>query len=1579
MAITQTRTIQVRRVAVPSTSAMLARAAALAAPKELTAAAQAVNSTLQRVTADAQPFSRLGPMSNLKPGRKFKKGEKESGAMYFYTNRVRFGTRVTAFPTYISLAQALVFPQVSQILPTKADMNDKPMRDAMNAIKKQMTDRAVFEMTRVRHMDDGFEVEVPFLWASKDQLKVLLAMVSPLGNTSEGLVQLMNAEPAELKRVYENSEVAARVLAVGGMFARHMPAFMDTPRSGILVREVGGWPLFSLRLKFTAYQASVMCQNDWLLVRPVDFYGMMREWAMSRMGTLRPTSLYSMPLADIAATLPPGGVPRVSDDLSIMVDEKSSYWWLPKEANNISTYEGQSIKHLKRPDGSYCSVPDPEDGGDSYVPKPTSGLVLLDWVNLKMSYVGQEGQLVVRGLDRCMKAHVGHYVRMLKARFLSDLAKSIVSFVVNVGRNILKEEVREGMSAENITAELVKLAPDLSEMTTTEVTFQDVFANQQHSALAKEFFDLAPRVYAYVESSPDNLYATIPFTTVSHMMAWLGIFLKCAPNYTKLVADDAMRLAAYQDRNPDPNYKLPPVPYVAEDRALQPHQFRSASRLRNNPHFAILAVDAGGGKTISCIFDFLKMLDAGIVHRGLILCPAHLVAQYVKEFLYFTDSRVNVIAVNTQVLKSHGIDGITKILESAPPNTVVVTDYDMAKGSTKSFGLCYGPTSTRAYPLIDTLRRFNFDYVFCDESHMLKNLKSGRFRAASRLVSEIPYKRLASGTLTPNTIVDLVAQVNLLDPTIFPADTFESRYMRELEGGKKEWDNVGIRAELNRNVQFIQVKRKEWAAWLPPLKETQHFVSFTPAQATVYRDVLFKVMEKLREQAKSNKKLAAILAGENVSDDDDPDSEETSDTGEDGMSPEEYAAQQTRPDEGVNIEKLLTPYIARLEQFISAPGSDVWGGTQLQGADLVSPKVGAIVQLFREHQRQQREFEERWNSEDVPALLAAGIPEEETQFRAGKILVFCNYVEEAEALHAALPDDIRSQTILYKSANKLAHAAEFEKNDRIQMMIGVEISMNTGLNLQFASRLIRVNSVWTPGALEQGNARIQRPNIKTREMRKQINLDWLVCENSIDILKQAFLLTKLIAIGKFENAGNPRFEAVTQPTQMRMTLTNIQNSTLMGASAVEEIGEAYTQFQQAYNAEFAEYRARNLAEAGPDGRPVMKPISRAPNLPDSKLMYRVPYVPGLDLYGAEALGLVRYDHFMNLNTQDLEDDGEDLDDAEDLSQREQSRQELARLEGLAVHTEYGEGIVRSVSKRKLIVEFPGPPPERKMVWKLSAFIITRKQTNNRDLRSGILKQIGDVPFDALPEVPASDLKVRRNTPTSRPGGEEDRGDVVTQREAKIRVALSILVVNDYVGLQFNAGVANPRGCQYLEALGFSAPDPFFYARIRTPERMFQLFTAWAEAGFDLHPQASPACASLYKTLIKHRGKAADFVGIGTKVGLNNFFRERAKPIANKKTIFPYPLVMEDEVMIALPEKGHPGSLAAMRIAVPSIKWTSAPVSSIRQEFYPTLHELDNTIKRMIRDGVIIKNLDELREARYDIQTKAPSLLKPRKA
>lgn len=930
----------------------------------------------------------------------------------------------------------------------KLDAAAKANRKLLGITDKDVNEKLLApQFASVRLTQTGAEVSMPVVVFSDATIRHLAATATLPEKVTDffaagGLITATETtmRSVDLKAQYLDKKLQLLFRALGCVLRIH---------------STGGVYRLFLDFEVSAAQVEYMCNTDFHSARAIDLYGLVRTWCLGRTSTALGLPRSTRSLATIVATLPAGGEPRTDAD-GVLIDYNATILYLPKEVNNVERYDASLHESLLDANTGTVS----QFTGTNVKTMPVAQSVLLDWVNKKWSYTDGSGNLTVMDLSRAQPLSFTHIRALVFGLVSTDVNTSFITKISAWSTRAGGKPFDNFQAFTSNAVTLINLNPDYEGDTAAQLSMYHIAElAQMHknpdvrwaSRLAEfepyvNFCDNVSKVIADIKKDEDAYFMMTGNTVlgVSSTMAQAIVFDKWANKSDLVAAEDKKRRAKYTAAPIDPSYKIPNLPYVSVQgaitpgmtkeqidhakslsRGLMPHQANVANQLRESPDYAILGVQAGGGKTMIIVTDILKEMQSGVKGPFLVLCPAHLVSQYVQEFTYTTNGRVNVVAVTTYTITNVGYPILQKMIESAPVNTVVVADYNMAKGGTKTLKVGYGTSSANVYRVVEFLRQFNFQYAACDESHKLKNQQATQTRAIATLIADVPKKRLASGTFMDNSVSDIAGQFALLDPTVFGSvEKFNERYSDSKSTGRitklRPGAEIEIMNTLKSNSCYVQVKRKEWAAILPPRKEEMMFVDLTPNQRIMYEIIINGDEEKgekgivnsLKEEALKNDSLAKLLRLGKYANTSAEDAE--ADLGD--------LDEESNSDMLGGLDELLKPYLSRLEQFMVAPARDKLGST-LQGADRFSPKVAKLVEIFNKHVYE----------DEIP----------------GKILVFTNQKASAEALYDGLPEDVKKRTIMYTAGRKEECGAEFATDDNKVMMIGVSSSMDTGLNLQF--------------------------------------------------------------------------------------------------------------------------------------------------------------------------------------------------------------------------------------------------------------------------------------------------------------------------------------------------------------------------------------------------------------------------------------------------------------------------------------------------------------------------------------------------
>jgi hypothetical protein len=581
-----------------------------------------------------------------------------------------------------------------------------------------------------------------------------------------------------------------------------------------------------------------------------------------------------------------------------------------------------------------------------------------------------------------------------------------------------------------------------------------------------------------------------------------------------------------------------------------------------------------------------------------------------------------------------------------------------------------------------------------------------------------------------------------------------------------------------------------------------------------------------------------------------------------------------------------------------------------------------------------------------------------------------------------------------------------------------------------------MQGVWTPGAFEQGNSRINRPNIKNGEKRSKIYYDWVIAEHTVDVTKAAYLISKIISKAKFDEEGE-NYKHLTTPKLFKMTMKNIFSlNTTTKLEEYIEVYEAYLGIQQkeyeqyrrdyrlrvtrkmgeeAYKeeldalrkkmgeAKFNAFIDKQRAEAGSpeaydakvrarvlelgqikytehlktQGPLVVTYLDRSAPPPGSKLITRLPYVAGTEIYGDDQLGLVRYDRFLSLDAKELEDDDEEGENEKETStQRQMNAMEFSRVQGMGAHTEYGDGIIVGVTKKYVRVLLSSG--DKVKVHKLATFIITRAETSAHDVRQQISKMLGDVPLSAPVEVKdTKKSKTILQKPLADP--KAPAKPAVEEEDDTYAFNLRFETISDYLGIVLK-NIEDRRAVNAAQTLGFKFMPAHYRLKIKGSYRMLKKVIDWmAEGGYHMDNRNSTALWRVYEHMRTKGNVAKEMFGVGTATEIRNFMRMEFKPNTDQKFCSPYPLIENKRLWICFP-KMHPGNRKVMQHIrkMPGYngEWQDIAGNEKMYLFAPNKTLVGAWFKKVEGMGITIMNreelLEELKQLRGIRERKSPN-------
>lgn len=1038
-----------------------------------------------------------------------------------------------------------------------------------------------------------------------------------------------------------------------------------------------------------------------------------------------------------------------------------------------------------------------------------------------------------------------------------------------------------------------------------------------------------------------------------------------------------------------------PIAGLREGYSALPHQLRADYHLNSATSkaasleedelnlggilYTVLFGQAGCGKTHLVINDVMRKLEAGLIKRPLVICPAYLIKNYIEDAAYMTEGRLNVVPLTTDAKNyaslsstdTVGLDGLVRLMESSPINTLFVTSYNFISPQSKGFPvLPIGHDSLSVNPHLDAMLEAGFDYVGADESHTLRNQGSGYSRYAKALFYRAKFRTIATGTLLNTSPNDLPNQVGCLNPAIYGNEKdFVSHYSINTQGGRVSELNEAHVSELilslKKSTNYIQIKRKEWAALLPSRRDTYHILGLDSDNPLwqLYQTVLTSVVTDVKKKLEEKR---ALVKSASAGDDN---SEEANNS----------------------IESMLRPFLARLEQVLITPQIDPSYTNIMEDLGIddiveVSPIIARVIKILRLHLQGVDASElEELEEQGVKITLT---DEERAAGRSkplpGKVMILCNYNTSVDAIYNALPPDLKEMAIRYEASKKDLGVYEFTNNPRKTILIGIQDSLSTGHNFQFATRMIRCEQVWSPGDIEQSESRMNRPDPKNADVeRSMLYYDWVAIDGTIGISKLSRLISRMVVNTAIEEHGNPYYASVPQLPLIPMNLDVLQERCWLQHPSDKE-GEVTARSLRAYlevkhqidkiqQKEFAEWRSNY---EGPT-KPVVIPSS--PPIKDSKVITNIPPVGGQMLANAANFGvinLVKYEGLLG---------GE----------------HPLPTDGRRVLTPEGDGIIvgnSGTSKVRVIVDDftrsfdklcvglyttdEGSYGEILASTGLTKFV----DRSGADVTSRVLKTVKDetkskakskksvkppaadaVIEDDVIKSPVIKTRVRKDldAPSELPDNIPTSPTKFVPPSTSDEVADGVIEVyagsiNGAIGLTINADdydISSKEGTRLINSLGFRPINDFLY--VEMPTRVaYEAYLARLESKFEIPDVTLERLHEIRDAFKLGRKKLLD-VAHATNVEIKAYWLSRYKSstYTKPKLVVPLP-VIEDGVLYLLFDARFVTTKLVRRLRVPGVQ-----AMAQSPNFYVKLYATKSAAASDLRDiqkHYVIENKEDLR-------------------
>ena len=1324
----------------------------------------------------------------------------------------------------------------------------------------------------------------------------------------------------------------------------------------------------SIKAFMTAKEAELLTRLQYLAIRNIDIYPVVLHWLASGYAK-GPTT--SVSLSRVSANIDPASARYAkTNEHNLCLSSTGEIWYIPREVNKSRDYESLYTQ--------FCTSDNPDNkkfglmvrGADEpKVKLPANMPILVDWTNAKFSYATGAGGQAILDLAQCRPVTATH-VRNLFRRLPLDqslihtwelyaqylgMPASDLTFSINNSEH--KYTINELINANSV---------GLPEGQT--LMFYDLLGDDDF----KPAVDVLTKIANLLEQKSEqfmNQYSVATWVATLGLLKTIAVYGSDWPKYAQ---QDKQERSASINQAVTPGWQVPSVPFWNNAPGLMPHQTRVLNMMKDDPKFCLLPVAAGGGKTPLAIMDVLKQYSQGKNAPYMILCPNLLVSQYVQEIAFFTKGRLNAIPLTTAVVRRNGLDRLQKIFDAAPRNTVVVASYNAIVYN--SHKIAYGTNTVTRFPIVEFLRQFQFGYALCDESHQLKSEKSIRAKAVKVLLSDIPMIRLASGTLAYNRINDIVGQASIMDPSLFGTQSdFEATFGKFVKGkyaGLKKGAETLINSRLKEDMVIAGAQRKEWAALLPQTETNYYMVNLSPQEQEIYQKVLDIASEHLEdtpELKKAMEELEKLKAQQKI----------------------EYSQerQDLIDEREERLTSRITPYLQKLERLIIDPLKESAMMTEIP-ADFVSEKVRKVIELVEHHIEGWDEMEK--DSAGVPTgNFIEHLP------TPGKVIIFTENLASAQSIFdafAKVGSSVAQNGLLYTTTNKHELLNQFNTDPNIKWMVGVETSINTGLNLQAASRIIRAEYPWQPGALEQGNARILRPLLKAKDGRTTVYFDWVVCDGTIDTLKVSRLMAKSAEIAKFEHPNDQRYqqigtvvdpitrEEIVDIPVIGVTMKSIREG-LRFVNLNRTPGDLYPYFKAMKSLhsiekqDYQNYRLQHPEEINEDGTMKSVPVTVEANPKDAKILRYIPYVEGTNLYNSEQLGLQRLDEYLNRVSQSLSDDDEEEDSVDTTEEIDQAYLDhLEELKGETVYCEYGECQIYSISSTKPnCVVVPVHSVQRIRIPLSSVFLITKKVVKPQVLYKALAKEVG-ITTVVEPEYvrPAGAKDAGKGLKKLREKQQTEEPIVApVENTAELQVSLKVTLINGLLGLRFTDIKDHELGVNILEQNGFRLAPEYYRAQIKNLRMLEQWLVRMTEMGLKFkapydYSGSWKQIAGLMRRRqaryndddMEYKANTAVVTKVVSKGQLQNILRWDVKP-TNRQDVLRVQPMFSNGVVFAVMPSNRLYSLGAQirRKRVPGMKWERGPEAYER--YFARKQECLACLEQLQQNGLNINNLKQI--------------------
>lgn len=1202
----------------------------------------------------------------------------------------------------------------------------------------------------------------------------------------------------------------------------------------------------------------------------------------------------------------------------------------------------------------------------------------------------------------------------------------------------------------------------------------------RNMCLAIRSLDAKDLLYPKRSNTPDN--QLLPsFQSVSYdVMPMAVVFSQYVPNALEYIQKAEQ---IYEHNTPDTSISVDEIiaPGVQPGAQVFPHQVKAHQVLRRRPKYAILDVHPGGGKTATGILDILAVSDElkkqGIRIIPVVIAPDKLCRNWCEDTAMLTKGKWNCIPLTTATFNEWGPERLAALLKRAPRNTIIAAGINFLKS--KPYDISYGPVRRRVMGGVEFLKQVNPNYVLMDESHKAKNFNP-EARTTSAIHSAVKeiftmdgilYARLATGTLIHGVMTDVVGQSALLTSYIYKTPDTSGIDMKAEDAPQR------IRSKLGKYTGMITLKRKEWAFMLPNPIDTFIQLSLDEGDhpgnrihAEVYQAVLKETLEELEKAVKTAGKAPAegdddegseVDEGEEASPDMDfEEGEELASLGSvalqrylqaverlvtDPWGHEMFvaAAEEAGIKKGDFVPAKIKKVIERLDLHFSVFDYDPTtaneeGGLNTNRGKILNWTRGMVVQEYSVVKYDGRHFMRRAiplvegelptlkRKLTPPALLEPDKdPENWKEEAHGKVIIFCRYTDVVDSIYDHLPAKYKSRARRFHGEvgkygeDKWQNLDDFRNDSNVEIFIANEQAISEGHNLQMGSRIIRVDTPWSPGELEQSSARIFRPDVKAAKVengkagdmrREVIYMDWLMTNGTTEVAKVARLMWKTLDKTKFDEKGNIRYEPLNDFSLAKIPMSL---EVLRDKNSLDDFIEYFRArglLGEIERQEFAEMRRTTVAAM------IDLPIPPIPE--DFEELDQFPIMPNQSIPDTKGFGLVPFNDWVASQP----NFGENMD-------------ELMNL--LPMRTGFGTGVVVGFTvnwttdkEGKKVPDPKKPISSVKIRYKANDELVTHRtdnifvatkanpatydqffstdmpwstETERKRIEDQAQREAERIERESAEreaqrrksiknapkiKVQQEKQKIRKeNIDKKRPVNEGikkvDKVKPVKDGVTKVDKVVPVgkapvkkapapklkLIPSVHNGFLSIHATNNDPDALDLKKFGFIPHGEFVYCDFKTYPQ-FEKFIDYIESKFKVTADSERRLEAAMD-VFEDQARMGFNVRQALKVSSNlpNFFQARKREAQDRKSLKCYPVALHDRLRIMVDSATNPSVSRVVGTAIPGtpVTWKSHPGMTVF--FAANKRAVLAKIKELTQAGFVITNAESVIEAIQEIKTK----------